>query len=113
MVPLRLQLNGERISEKIFGYYMCQMGIKAQWVKPYIQTTIAPDFSPKLKNILDEKFNPGHPDTVCVPISYTSGQGKGLYTLQVGAYEKILLNLFCFFFLSVPNMQLIMIQNNV
>ena len=47
------------------------MGIKAQWVKPYIQTTIDSDLSHKLKNILNEQFNPEHPDTVwCSDITY-------------------------------------------
>ena len=40
---------------------MRQMGIKAQWVKPYIQTTIDSDFSQNLKNVLNEEFNPTHP----------------------------------------------------
>lgn len=43
---------------------MRQMGIKAQWVKRYIQTTIDSDFSWELKNILDEEFNPAQPYTV-------------------------------------------------
>ena len=33
---------------------MRQMGIKAQWIKQYIQTTIDSDFSESLKNILNE-----------------------------------------------------------
>ena len=45
---------------------MRQMGIKAQWVKPYVQTTIDSDFSEKLKNILNEEFNPASPDAVWV-----------------------------------------------
>ena len=50
---------------------MRQMGRKAQWVKPYIQTTIDSDFSKKLKNILDEQFNSAHPDAVwCSDITY-------------------------------------------
>ena len=50
---------------------MRQMGIKAQWVKPYIQTTIDSDLSQKLKNILNEQFNPEHPDAVwCSDITY-------------------------------------------
>lgn len=43
---------------------MRQLGIRAQWIKPYVQTTINSDFSNDLKNILDEKFNPEHPDAV-------------------------------------------------
>ena len=50
---------------------MRQMGIKAHWVKPYIQTTIDSDFSQKLKNILNEEVNPTHPDAVwCSDITY-------------------------------------------
>lgn len=41
-------------------------GIKAQWVKPYVQTTIDSDFSSKLHNILNEQFNPAQPDAVWV-----------------------------------------------
>ena len=50
---------------------MRQMGIKAQWVRLYIQTTIDSDFSQKLKNILNEEFNPAQPDAVwCSDITY-------------------------------------------
>ncbi len=50
---------------------MRQMGIKARWVKPYIQTTIDSDFSQDRKNILNEEFNPAHPDAVwCSDITY-------------------------------------------
>ena len=50
---------------------MRQMGMKAQWMKPYVQTTTDPDFNQKLKNILDEEFNPDHPDAVwCSDITY-------------------------------------------
>ncbi|CVI69782.1 Integrase core domain protein [Clostridiales bacterium CHKCI001] len=50
---------------------MRQMGMKAQWVKPYVQTTTDPDFNQKLKNILEEEFNPDHPDAVwCSDITY-------------------------------------------
>ena len=45
---------------------MRQMGIKAQWVTPYVQTTIDSDFSSKLHNILNEQFNPAQPDAVWV-----------------------------------------------
>ena len=40
-------------------------------MKPYIQTTIDSDFSQKLKNILNEDFNPAHPDAAwCSYINY-------------------------------------------
>ena len=70
-ITAELRKSGEHIAEKTVGNYMRQMGIKAQWVKPYIQTTIDSDLSQKLKNILNEQFNPEHPDAVwCSDITY-------------------------------------------
>ena len=51
-ITAELRKSGERVSEKTVGNYMRQMGIKAQWVKPYIQTTIDSDFSQELKKYL-------------------------------------------------------------
>ena len=65
-ITQELHKQGETTAEKTVGNYMRQMGIKAQWVKPYTVTTIDSDFSTKLKNILDEKFNPDEPDAVWV-----------------------------------------------
>lgn len=61
-----LHKQGEGVAEKTVGNYMRQMGIRAQWVKPYTVTTIDSDFSSGLKNILDEQFNPSRPDAVWV-----------------------------------------------
>ena len=70
-ITAELRKSGEYVSDKTVGNYMRQMGIKAHWVKPYIQTTIDSDFSQKLKNILNEEFNPAHPDAVwCSDITY-------------------------------------------
>ena len=70
-ITAELRKSGECISEKTVGNYMRQMGIKAQWVKPYIQTTIDSDFSQQLKNILNEEFNPDQTDAVwCSDITY-------------------------------------------
>lgn len=70
MEPLRSQGNcgkpAKKIAVKTVANYMRQMGIKAQWVKPYVQTTIDSDFSSKLHNILNEQFNPAQPDAVWV-----------------------------------------------
>ena len=57
-----LRKEGEIVSEKTVGNYMKEMGIKAQYVRPYTVTTIDSDFSSNLKNILDEDFNPPAPD---------------------------------------------------
>ena len=50
--------TGENISERTVGKYMKQMGIKAQWIRPWTVTTKDSDFSNELQNILDEQFNP-------------------------------------------------------
>ena len=70
-IAKKLQEEGETISEKTVGNYMREMGLKAQWIKPWTSTTIDSDFSEKYKNILEEKFNPDTPDTVwCSDITY-------------------------------------------
>ena len=66
-----LRKSGETISERTVGQYMKQMGIKAQWVKPWTITTKDSDFSSELQNILDEQFNPERPNAVwCSDITY-------------------------------------------
>lgn len=48
-----------------------EMGIHAQWVKPWTTTTRDSDFSKELHNILDEQFNPDRPNAVwCTDITY-------------------------------------------
>lgn len=61
-----LHKSGETIAEKTVGNYMREMGLKAHWVKSYTQTTIDPDFSKALTNILDKQFNPEQPNAVWV-----------------------------------------------
>lgn len=61
-----LNQQGERISERTTGLYMRQMGIRALWVKHWTHTTIHSDFDLRLKNILDEQFNPSAPNEVWV-----------------------------------------------
>ena len=65
-ITRELWKSGEKIAVKTVANYMRQMGIKAQWVKPYTQTTINSDFSKELHNILNEQFNPEQPDAVWV-----------------------------------------------
>lgn len=70
-ITAELRKNGEKISERTVGKYMNEIGIKAQWIKPYTRTTVNPDFSSSLKNILNEQFNPEHPNAVwCSDITY-------------------------------------------
>lgn len=50
---------------------MREPGIQARYVKPYTVTTTDSDFSSRLENILNEKFNPEEPDAVwCSDITY-------------------------------------------
>ena len=56
-VTKKLREAGKPFLNGTVGKYMKQMGIKAQWVKPWTFTTKDSDFSSKLKNILDEHFN--------------------------------------------------------
>lgn len=66
-----LRREVEKIADKTVGNYMRELGIKAQYVKPYTVTTVAPDLSSRLRNILKEKFNPEKPDAVwCSDITY-------------------------------------------
>lgn len=66
-----LNQNGENIAIKTVGNYMREMGIKAQWIKPYTVTTIGSDFNDKLKNVLRQEFNPAEPNAVwCSDITY-------------------------------------------
>jgi transposase InsO family protein len=63
--------KGEPIAEKTVGNYMREMGIKAQYIKPYTVTTIDSNFSIELTNILNEEFNPAEPNAVwCSDITY-------------------------------------------
>ena len=70
-ITRELRKSGEIISERTVGKYMKQMGVKAQWIKPWTITTKDSDFSSELKNILDEQFNPERPNAVwCSDITY-------------------------------------------
>ena len=67
------KLNQEdiKISERTVGKYMKLIGIRAHYIKPYKQTTINPDFSMKLHNILKQQFNPEVPNAIwCTDITY-------------------------------------------
>ena len=57
-----LRREGEKIADKTVGNYRRELGIKAQYVKPYTVTTIESDISSRLRNILKEKFNPEEPE---------------------------------------------------
>lgn len=70
-ITQELRKSGERISERTVGKYMKEMGIRAQWVKPWTTTTRNSDFSNELHKILDEQFNPDRSNAVwCTDITY-------------------------------------------
>ena len=55
-ITVELRKTGEVISERTVGTYMRQMGIRAQWSKPWTITTKDSDFSTELQNILIDGF---------------------------------------------------------
>lgn len=87
-ITRELQKSGYRISERTVGKCMKEMGIKAQWVKPWTTTTKDSDFSTELHNILDEQFNPDRPNAVwCTDITY-------IWTLDGFVYLTSIMDLF-------------------
>ena len=70
-ITAELRKSGEKISERTVGKYMREVGIRAQWSKPWTATTKDSDFSKELHNVLDEQFNPERPNAVwCTDITY-------------------------------------------
>ena len=83
-ITVELRKDGETISERTVGKYMREMGIRAQWIKPWIATTKDSDFSKELHNILNERFNPERPNAVwCSDITYIWTQDGFVYLTSV------------------------------
>lgn len=83
-ITAELRKNGETIAERTVGKYMKEIGIKAQWVKPYTQTTVDPDFSSTLKNILNEQFDREKPNAVwCSDITYIWTENGFVYLTSI------------------------------
>ena len=79
-ITQELRKAGEIIAERTVGKYMRELGIKAQWIKPWTTTTRDSDFSEELHNILDEQFNPECPNAVwCTDITYIWTQDGFVY----------------------------------
>lgn len=57
-----LRKEGIQIAERTVESYMKEMGIKAQYIKPYTVTTKDSDFSSEIITVLDEQFNPDQPN---------------------------------------------------
>lgn len=87
-ITKELRKNGEIISERTVGKYMKEMGIKAQWIRPWTITTKDSNFSKELQNILDEQFNPDRPNAVwCSDITY-------IWTIDGFVYLTSIMDLF-------------------
>lgn len=70
-IAARMHRKGDRISERTVGKYMREMGIRACYRKHTTHTTKDPDFSSRLKNILERNFQPERPDAAwCTDITY-------------------------------------------
>lgn len=79
-IAQELRKSGETISQRTVGKYMREMGIRAQWTKPWTTTTKDSDFSKELHNILNEQFNPERPNAVwCTDITYIWTQDGFVY----------------------------------
>lgn len=79
-ITKELRKSGETIAQRTVGKYMHEMGIKAQWIKPFTTTTRDSDFSNELHNILDKQFNPERPNAVwCTDITYIWTQDGFVY----------------------------------
>ena len=70
-ITRKLRSQGERVSEKLVGNIMRELGLKAHYAKPWTKTTRNCDFSKELKNVLKRDFHPSQPNSVwCTDITY-------------------------------------------
>ena len=83
-----LRKEGTCITTRTVGKYMKEMGIRAQWVKPWIATTKDSDFSKQLHNVLEQRFHPNSPNAVwCTDITY-------LWTFEGFVYLTTIMDLY-------------------
>ncbi|MEA5084329.1 MAG: IS3 family transposase [Lachnospiraceae bacterium] len=79
-ITKELPKTGECIAQRTVGKYMREMGINAQWIKPWTTTTRDSNFSQELQNSLDEQFDPERPNAVwCTDITYIWTQDGFVY----------------------------------
>lgn len=79
-----LKVSGYKVSERTVSSYMKEEGIKAVWIKPYVRTTIEPDFSSTLKNYLKREFNPKEPNKIWVTdITYIKTSEGFIYLTSI------------------------------
>lgn len=83
-ITKELKKRGIKVAEKTVGNYMREMKIKAHYVKPYVKTTIDPDFDNCLKNLLNEQFNPEKPNALwCTDITYIHTEKGFVYLTSI------------------------------
>lgn len=83
-IAAKMRQKGERVSQRTVGKYMREMGIRACYRKPWTRTTRDPDFSSRLKNILDRDFQPERPDAAwCTDITYIWTCGGFVYLASI------------------------------
>ena len=83
-ITKELAKMGIKVAEKTVGNYMREMKIKAHYVKPYIKTTVDPDFDSRLKNLLNEQFNPDKPNAIwCTDITYIHTEKGFVYLISI------------------------------
>ncbi len=59
-----MRKKGDAISDKTVGNYMGEIGIRACYTKRSVKTTVQPDFSKKLGDLLKERSDPEEPNAV-------------------------------------------------
>ena len=80
--------EGIFVSERTVSDYMKKLNIHACWVKKSVRTTIKPDFSLKLRNILEQRFAPEKPNEIwCTDITY-------IWTLEGFVYLTSIMELY-------------------
>lgn len=84
-ITMELRKKGVRIAERTVGKYMRDMGLRAHYItkRPAVPYS-DPDFELELKNLLQEQFNPEHPNTIwCTDITYISTKNGFVYLISI------------------------------
>ena len=77
-----LRKQGYTITDRTVGIYMREMGLKAQWIKKKPAYPVGSSSIQSFKNILNQQFNPKHPDSVwCTDITYIRTKQEGFVYL--------------------------------
>lgn len=83
-ITAKLRKMGIQISKRTVGKYMKELKIRAKYCKPFTVTTRDSNLNNKLKNILDEQFNPEAPDTIlCIDTTYIPTKEGFVYLTSI------------------------------